>query len=147
MKDRDAELAVIIPADFSARISGRAQNSANKALKSFGLQGDSVKQMFQSQEPPFTLYFSPVLQESLRFSVQGGLRSALQLIESRETLRKLYFAINEKQLSPALENEMLNSDSDIGMVSVSKTMSREIPTSTQHNVPAWTIFAMFSLCP
>jgi ABC-2 type transport system permease protein len=143
MKDRDAELAVIIPADFSARISGRAQNSANKALKSFGLQGDSVKQMFQSQEPPFTLYFSPVLQESLRFSVQGGLRSALQLIESRETLRKLYFAINEKQLSPALENEMLNSDSDIGMVSVSKTMSREIPTSTQHNVPAWTIFAMF----
>jgi ABC-2 type transport system permease protein len=143
MKAKDAQLAIVIPADFSARVSVKAQNAAAKALKSFGLQGDSIKKGKLSPEPPFTLFFSPVLQESLRYSVQGGLKSALQLVESRETLRKLYYAINEKQLSPQLENEMLNNQSDIGMVSVSKNGGREVPNTTQHNVPAWTIFAMF----
>jgi ABC-2 type transport system permease protein len=143
MKDKDAQLAIIIPDNFSARVSAKAQNAANKALKSFGLQGDSTKTKILSPAPPFTLYFSPVLQEQLRFSIRGGLRSALQLVESRETLRKLYFAINEKQLPPALENEMLNNQSDIGMVSVSKNGGMQVPNTTQHNVPAWTIFAMF----
>lgn len=143
MKNRDAELAIIIPADFSARVSVRAQNAAGKALKSFGLEGDSIKKINTSAEPPFTLYFSPVMQESLRFSIKGGLRSALQLVESRETLRKLYFAINEKPLPPKLENEMLNNQTDIGMVPVNKNGGREVPNTTQHNVPAWTIFAMF----
>ncbi|HZY37543.1 MAG TPA: ABC transporter permease [Mucilaginibacter sp.] len=143
MKDKDAELAIAIPSNFSARVSAKAQNAANKALKSFGLQGDSTKNNVLSNKPPFTLYFSPVLQEQLRLSIRGGLRSALQLVESRETLRKLYFAINEKQLPPALEDEMINNQSDIGMVSVSKNAGREVPNTTQHNVPAWTIFAMF----
>lgn len=143
MKDKDAQLAIIIPADFSERVSIRAQNAASKALKSFGLEGDSIKKINAAPEPPFTLYFSPVLQESLRFSVRGGLRSALQLVESRETLRKLYFAINEKPLPPKLENEMLNNQTDISMIPVSKNGGREVPNTTQHNVPAWTIFAMF----
>src|ERR1700733_801173 len=38
MKDKDAELAIVIPDDFSARVAAKAQNAANKALKSFGLQ-------------------------------------------------------------------------------------------------------------
>jgi ABC-2 type transport system permease protein len=143
MKDQDAQLAVVIPPDFSARVAAKAQVAANKALKSFGLQSDSVKARIFLPAPPFTLYFSPVLQESLRFSVQGGLRSALQLVESRETLQKLYFAINETKLTPAEEDKMLGSETDISMVSVSKGAGREEPNSTQHNVPAWTIFAMF----
>jgi ABC-2 type transport system permease protein len=143
MKDKDAELAILIPADFSLRVAARAQKAANKALKSFGLEGDSLKQQDFKPEPPFTLYYSPVLQQSLQFSVQGGLGSALQLVDSRETLRKLYYAINEKQLPPALEHEMLNNQSAIGTVSVSKNGAREVPNTSQHNVPAWTIFAMF----
>jgi len=143
MKDKDAQLAIMIPADFSEREGAKAQNSANKSLKSFGLQPDSTRHKAFLPEPPFTLYFSPILQESLRFSVQSGLNSALQLVEGRETLRKLYYAINEKQLPPDLENEMLNTQSAIGMVSVSKTGGLGLPNTTQHNVPAWTIFAMF----
>jgi len=143
MKDKDAQLAILIPADFSEREAAKAQNSANKALKSFGLEADSARHKAFAPEPPFTLYFSPILQESLRFSVQGGLKSALQLVEGRETLRKLYYSINEKQMPPALEDEMLNSQSAISMVSVAKNGWLGLPNTAQHNVPAWTIFAMF----
>jgi ABC-2 type transport system permease protein len=76
-------------------------------------------------------------------SVQGAIRSALQLVESRETLRSLYFSINEKQLPEKLENEMLNNKTAINEIPVSKDGTRSTPNATQHNVPAWTIFAMF----
>ncbi|MGN6394524.1 MAG: ABC transporter permease [Mucilaginibacter sp.] len=142
MKDKDAQLAILIPASFSANTQAKAKNASNKALKSFGLQGDSVKNIVVKAES-LTLYFNPVIQESLRFSVQGALQSALQLVESRQTLRTLYFAINEKQLSANLENEMLSNQTRLNAVPVLKDGSRAVPNASQHNVPAWTIFAMF----
>ena len=141
MSKRDAMLGIIIPADFSFKVEAKAKNLSGKALTSFGLQGDTAKQAAAIE--PLKLYYNPVLQESLRLSVQGGISSALQIVESRETLRRLYFAINEKPLPENLENEMLNNNTPINEVPVSRHGTLAIPNATQHNVPAWTIFAMF----
>jgi ABC-2 type transport system permease protein len=142
MHQKDAMLGVIIPADFSVKVTAKSKSIAGKALKSFGLEGDSVKHEAGDIDP-LTIYYNPVLQESIRMSVQGAIRSALQLVESRETLRSLYFSINEKQLPEKLENEMLNNKTAINENPVSKDGTRSTPNATQHNVPAWTIFAMF----
>jgi ABC-2 type transport system permease protein len=142
MHNQDAMLGVIIPSNFTVKVNAKSKNIAGKALKSFGLEGDSVKKAVGDVDP-LTLYYNPILQESLRLSVQGGIRSALQLVESRETLRSLYFSINEKQLPEQLENEMLNNNTAINEIPVSKDGTRATPNATQHNVPAWTIFAMF----
>jgi len=64
-------------------------------------------------------------------------------VQSRETLRRLYFSINDKQLPEKLENDMLNNRTNINEMPVSKDGTRRTPNATQHNVPAWTIFAMF----
>lgn len=141
MHDNDAMLGVIIPSNFSSKVQAKSKSIAGKALTSFGLAGDSTKKV--GDVDPLTLYYNPILQESLRLSVQGGIRSALQLVESRETLRSLYFSINEKQLPENLENEMLNNNTAINEIPVSKDGTRATPNATQHNVPAWTIFAMF----
>ena len=58
-------------------------------------------------------------------------------------MRNTYFAINEKQLPVSLENELLNNRSPISEIPVSRDGSRTVPNASQHNVPAWTIFAMF----
>jgi ABC-2 type transport system permease protein len=142
LHNKEAELAIIIPADFSQKVNNRAQASANKALKSFGLEGDSVNHDTGASNP-ISLYYNPVLQEQLRLSVQGALRSAVQLVESRQTLRDLYLSINDKPLPAKLEKEMLSSKTEINQVPVSRNGDRLIPNATQHNVPAWTIFAMF----
>jgi len=141
MSNGDAMLGVIIPSNFSSKVGAKSKSIAGKALTSFGLAGDSSKKV--GDVDPLTLYYNPILQESLRLSVQGGIRSALQLVESRETLRSLYFSINEKQLPETLENEMLNNNTAINEIPVSKDGTRATPNATQHNVPAWTIFAMF----
>jgi len=141
MHQQDAVLGVIIPANFSSKVTAKSKSIAGKALTSFGLQGDTLKKA--GDIDPLTLYYNPVLQESLRLSVGGAVRSALQLVESRETLRSLYFSINEKPMPQKLEDEMLNNKTTINEVPVSKDGTRITPNATQHNVPAWTIFAMF----
>jgi ABC-2 type transport system permease protein len=142
MHQADAMLGIVIPSDFSKKVSAKSTQAAGKALKSFGLEGDSVKKPIGDIEP-LMLYYNPVLQESLRLSVKGALQSALQMVESRQTLRTLYFSINDKPLPDTLENEMLNNSTGINETPVAKNGIGKMPNATQHNVPAWTIFAMF----
>jgi len=141
MHNEDSMLGIVIPANFSAKITAKSKSVAGKAMKSFGLEGDTVKAA--GDVDPLTLYYNPILPESLRLSVKGALQSALQMVQSRETLRSLYFSINDKQLPEKLENDMLNNRTNINEMPVSKDGTRRTPNATQHNVPAWTIFAMF----
>lgn len=141
MRQKDAMLAVVIPANFSARVNAKAKDVAGKALNSFGLQGDTAKKA--GDIDPLTVYYNPILQDQLRLSIQGAIRSALQLVESRETLRSLYLSINDKPLPAQLENQILNNKTAINEIPVSKGGSRMTPNASQHNAPAWTIFAMF----
>jgi ABC-2 type transport system permease protein len=140
MHERDAMLGIIIPSNFSQKVNAKSKSIAGKALKSFGLQEDSIKHV--GDVDPLTVYYNPVLQDNIRLSIQGAIRSALQLVESRETLRSLYYSINEKVLPDSLEHEMLNNQTAINEIPVSKDGTRVTPNATQHNVPAWTIFAM-----
>ena len=142
MKQRDILIGIVIPVDFTRKVKAKSKNVAGKALTSFGLQSDSTQKDL-GEVDPLTLYYSPVLQESMRYSVLGGLKSALQLVESRETLRSLYFSINEKPLPAKLEDEMLSNKAAVNDIPISKNGTLGPPNAAQHNVPSWTIFAMF----
>jgi ABC-2 type transport system permease protein len=142
MHAKDALVAIIIPPDFSVKISTNAKNIAGKALNNLGLQQD-INKLNATKIEPLTLYYHPVLQESFRNSINGALRSALQLVQSKQILKSVYFSLNEKELPDTLENEMANNEIAINEIPISRNGSRNIPNATQHNIPAWTIFAMF----
>ena len=142
IRAKDALMGITIPADFSMQVTTKAKNVAGKALNSFGLEGDTVKAA-SAIENSLTLYYSPIIQPSFKLSIQGALGSALQMVESRQVLKTLYFSINEKPLPDTLENEMLNNRMVINEVPLSRDGSKNEPNAAQHNVPAWTIFAMF----
>ena len=143
MHAKDALLTLVLPRSFSSVIEAKATAVTAKAMNSFGLDGGDTLNKKNNTGDPITLYYHPVLQESFRRSVDGALRSALQMVESKQVLKKLYFSINEKELPASVENELLNSQSVINEVPVSRDGSRTVPNASQHNVPAWTIFAMF----
>ena len=142
MHEKDALIAIIIPPDFSAKINAKAAATASKALNNFGLQADTVKIVAGSLEP-ITLLYHPVLQQSFRQSIQGALRSSLQMVQSKEVLKSIYYSLNETQLPDSLEKEIINNQIDINEIPISRDGSKTIPNATQHNIPAWTIFAMF----
>ena len=152
LQKKDAFLAVVVPADFSVQMAIRTKSLSGKALNSFGL-GDSTGGNGKAgahedgggdaDGMPITLYYHPILQETFRRSAQGAIYSALQLVESRQLLRTLYFSINEKELPDTLENELMTRRAKIDEMPVSRNGDRSTPNASQHNVPAWTIFSMF----
>ncbi len=142
MHAKDALVAIIIPKHFSDKVNEKANSIASKALNSFGVRQDSLHQATDSLSP-ITLFYHPVLQQSFRSSIQGALRSALQIVENKQILKSLYFSLNEKELPGDFETEIVNNQVAINEVPISRNGSRNIPNATQHNIPAWTIFAMF----
>ena len=142
MHAKDAIVAIIIPADYTLKTESKSRSIAAKALHNFGMEIDTVQTNNDSIRP-ITLLYHPVLQESFRHSINGALKSALQMVQSKEVLRSMYFSLNEKVLPDTLENEIMNNQVAINEIPVSRDGSRTIPNATQHNIPAWTIFAMF----
>lgn len=143
MHSKDAVIAIIIPADFSQKLKSSAKQIARKALKNFGMEMDSVAATDTSGIQPITLLYHPVLQESFRHSIQGALKSSLQMVQNKEVLKSLYFSLNETDLPDSLEKDLMQSQVAINEIPVSRDGSRNIPNASQHNVPAWTVFAMF----
>jgi ABC-2 type transport system permease protein len=142
MHAKDALVAILIPPDFTAKLSSKAKSISGEALSRLGLPADSVP---AANDPldPITIYYHPVLQQSFRQSIQGALRSALQLVQTKLILKSIYFSLNEKQIPDTLETEIVNNQIPIREIAISRNGSRNIPNATQHNIPAWTIFAMF----
>ncbi len=142
MHSKDALIAVIIPEDFSAKISAKAENIAAKALNGIGASNDtSLSSTVQLDSILF--YYHPVLQQSFRQSIEGAVNSALQLVQSKQIVRALYTSVNEKEIPDTLENDITSNQVPIKEVAVSRDGSRSVPNATQHNIPAWTVFAMF----
>jgi ABC-2 type transport system permease protein len=144
MHEKDALIAIIIPNNFSATTNAKATTIALKALNNFGLpSNDGIKPNADSIVQPINLLYHPILQASFRQSIQGAIQSALQMVQSRQVLKSLYFSLNEKELPDSLENEIINNKAAIIETPISRDGSKTIPNATQHNIPAWTIFAMF----
>jgi ABC-2 type transport system permease protein len=144
VQEKDAMLALVIPANFSTRVEARARLVAGKAMSSFGLEDSTNKRVGgDTTAMPIALYYHPILQESFRRSAEGALYSALQVVESKHILKTLYFSINDKELPDSVESELLNNRTTIEEYPVSRGLKAIIPNASQHNVPAWTVFAMF----
>ena len=145
MHVHDALIAVVVPQGFSSALKSKSQSITGKALTEFGM---AVKTPQDSsigvkETPAVSMFYNPVLQESFRLSVNGALKSAQQFTENRAVLQALYLAMSDKKLPDSLEQQILNNKSVINQIPTAKDGSRKIPNATQHNVPAWTIFAMF----
>lgn len=142
MHNKDALVAIVVPENYSAEVLRKAKNVTREALKKLDLGTDST-QAKPSAEIPLTLYYHPVLQQSFRNSIDGAIKSSLQLVQSKFIVKNLYHEVNEEAIPDSLETQILSNQTPINEIPVSKDGSRTIPTASQHNVPAWTIFAMF----
>ena len=89
MYAKDAVIAIIIPPDFTKKLKLKADETAKKALKNFGMATDSSHFSVADSVQPITLFYHPVLQESFRHSIQGALKSALLMVQNKEVLKSL----------------------------------------------------------
>jgi ABC-2 type transport system permease protein len=142
MHNRNALVVLLIPSGFSSYIQHKADDIAARALS----DPDSI-QPAQVTSAPLTdslkMYYHPVMQPAFRQSIQGALESAVQVIQGETIVKKLYQTVNQREVPADLEKQILLSRQPISEIPVSRSGTRFVPNASQHNVPAWTIFAMF----
>jgi len=140
--DGNEMLAVKIPANFSESLNAKAKNISIGMLSEFEI-ADTSDQVKELNIMPLKMYYDPVLQETFRFSILSTLYSHLSILENRLMIEQLYSEMGFDEIPEGMEDQFMNNRIGIEQVSASNSSGQAIPNSTQHNVPAWSIFAMF----
>lgn len=138
----DELIAVQIPIDFSKNLELKAATLSSNMLVQFGLL-DPITQDQELKASQLNLFYDPVLQENFRFSIVSSIKAYINAIENQLVITSLYQSLGIDGSNNALMQELAMNKTEVVQKSAISTSGEVIPNSTQHNVPAWSIFAMF----
>jgi ABC-2 type transport system permease protein len=135
------QLAIVIPENLSASLQKKVDQNVEGILSKFGLEEDSLAVQKESiPQKEVRLYFDPATQMSFKSSVKNGIDKMISKIETQSIYKAFQTELGEGEAEPIFETE-----SFITFKEMLPTKNNEeiIPNSAQHNVPAWTLFAIF----
>lgn len=139
---RGKMIALYIPATFSAGLESNAEDVSAILMDDLGLEHDTSAREKISM-PKLSFYNDPVLQENYSYSVMSVIQSYMSVIENSLMIDRMYANMDIAERSAKLKDKMISNRVGIDQIVARNNNSTAIPNSTQHNVPAWTIFAMF----
>ncbi len=137
------QLAVVIPEGLTKDLDFQIKRNVSTILEEFEGIDDSLSIRNIPEKlshKTVKLYFDPITQEAFRNSV---IFSVDKLIANIET-KSIYQAF-EKELGESKSLKSFNKKQYVTYEQVNPSLSGEIslPNSVQHNIPAWTLFAIF----
>lgn len=133
------QMGIVIPKDLSKELNRNVNQNVEKVISSFGLGEETTTQEpFSAKE--IKLYFDPATHLSFKSGVQNAIGKIVSQIENQS----IYKAFQE-QLTTDDEDSFFEQESLIVFQEILPTTNNQQtqPNSVQHNVPAWTLFAMF----
>jgi len=136
------QIGIVIRKGTSEIIGTRARQLIRRALSA----GDStmLSAIPKVQDGGrIILYFDPVIKSSFKQSIRNALENFTSRIEA-----KITFQVFAKELSaflPEGRQLLLEQNNSVNFKEIYATNQHNeiVPNSVQHNVPAWTVFAMF----
>ena len=137
----DYMIGVIIPSQVTARLRDYVRRSVENAFNGNNEAEDNV---FVSQQPlEIKLLVEPTVKESFRVSLIRAMRENTLTVQNQLLLTEITRQVN--RIVPVPVN--LDIDTD-GLIVVNESYAKSekakiMPNSTQHNVPAWSMFAVF----
>ena len=130
-------LAIVIPAKLSDDLQAEVANNVTFIINAFAGEATATPTA-NIPTKEVRLYFDPTLQTAFKESVKSGIGKVLYQIENA-----FIYKAFEKQLDEGIElpkTEALVSFKEINPHTATEV---GIPNATQHNVPAWALFAIF----
>lgn len=133
----DYMIGVIIPAHTTARLRKNVQQGVERA---FNGEDDNPTLM---QPLEIKLLIDPTAKESFRVSLIQAMRENALLIQNQLLISEITRQVNILVPIP------VNLNMDVGgLITIDESYAQSdkakiIPNSTQHNVPAWSMFAIF----
>lgn len=136
------QIGIVIRKGTSEIIGTRARQLIRRALSA----GDST---MPSAIPKvqdggrIILYFDPVIKSSFKQSIRNALENFTSRIEAKITFQ--VFAQELSAFLPEGPQLLLEQNNSVSFKEIYATNQHNeiVPNSVQHNVPAWTVFAMF----
>ncbi|POR28330.1 ABC transporter [Flavobacterium columnare] len=134
------QLAIVVPKKLSKDLQAKVKQNVEKILNSFGVAEESdIQNQKNINSKEIKLYFDPASQLSFKNSIKNAIDKMVATIENQtiyasfqeqmgendQTIFQQKSFITYKEIIPRINNKEL------------------IPNSVQHNVPAWTLFAIF----
>lgn len=131
------QLAIVIPENLSRDLKQKVDQNVVSILSSLGFDENGFEPE-EIQPKEIKLYFDPATQQAFKNSVKNGIERMITTIENQS----IYKAF-EEQLGEDVESHF-DQESFIAFREMSPSGEESIiPNSVQHNVPAWTLFAIF----
>lgn len=137
------QLAVIIPKNITADLNKKVNQNVSKIMEEFGGNEEAPLTLPKKIQPKtIKLYFDPASQNSFKEAILNGIAQMISKIESKS----IYTAFQKELGEESTANSPLNNEENFITFKEINPKGEEkelIPNSTQHNVPAWTLFAIF----
>ena len=133
------QIGIIIPEGTSKRVRAKATYLVDLALE----EEPPEKPAALDENSPVLLYFDPAIKHSFRETTRQALSKLTYGIES-----KMVFDLFAREVSDLLETEMIMTYEPEGIITLEErnavnSHTEVLPNSVQHNVPAWSVFAIF----
>jgi ABC-2 type transport system permease protein len=137
----DYKIGIVLPEGLSTSVRQQIKNRLSLMLADHGL-GEKVPDELEPLE--ILIYFDPVTRKAFKDSIRNSIERIIFQIESRMVYKILSAELSESN-PEATRRQLDNTDELVRCKEiVASNSEREIiPNSVQHNVPAWTMFAMF----
>lgn len=135
----DYQMAIVIPENLTKDLNSNIDSKVQTIVSSFGLEGDSSKvKTAAPKTKEIHLYFDPATNAGFKNSVMNSVNKMVFEIENK----KIYKAFQDQLGTTENLNENKNLIS-FKEITPKKGAMDVMPNSVQHNVPAWTLFAIF----
>jgi len=136
------QLAVIIPKNITIDLQRKVAQNVSNILSELGVEEDTISNKESIPDKEIKLYFDPASQKAFKNAVMNSIDKMIANIESKS----IYSAFQEEFSEGGEEEKPLFDESSfITFKEINPKEGKEhiFPNSTQHNVPAWTLFAIF----
>ena len=135
------QLAIVIPANLSSELEKKVNLNVEGLLSKFGLEEETPpSQKSDLERKEVILYFDPATQMAFKNSIKNGIDKMIFKIET-QTIYKAF----QSQITDDETEAIFDTESFITFKEITPSIGENeiIPNSVQHNVPAWTLFAIF----
>tara|TARA_B110000495_G_scaffold194655_1_gene201257 strand:+ start:341 stop:1609 length:1269 start_codon:yes stop_codon:yes gene_type:complete len=135
------QLAIVIPENLSRDLALKISQNVEGVLSDFGMEDkDTSATKIEIPTKEVRLYFDPAIRQSFKSSIKSGIDKMISKIET-ESIYKAF----QEQLLDDDSSFTFNSEKLITFNEITPKLKENdvLPNSAQHNVPAWTLFAIF----
>jgi ABC-2 type transporter len=131
-------IAIVLPADLSEDLESEVKQKVDRILSAFMEDTTDEQSIKPFETKEIHLYFDPTLPLSFKEMVKTHIDKMMYQVENQ-----FIYTAFERELGEGKQLPFSTGGSLVTFTEINPTSVAQIPNSVQHNVPAWTLFAIF----